>query len=93
MIGRLVEQQHLGCDGQGLSQRQALFLAAGKAADIGLRVEPETVDDLLGLRLVGPGAAGFQLMLQGFHLRQQGIVIARAFGHPVRHIMVGRKQP
>lgn len=83
MVGRLVEQQHLRRDSQRLGQRQAFLLAAGKAADAGVGVETEAIDDLLRLRLVGPCAAGFQLVLQGIHPRQQRIVIARPFGHRV----------
>jgi hypothetical protein len=76
VVGRLVEQQHLGRNGQGLGQGQALFLTAGQAADAGIGIQPETVDDPLGLRLVSPGAARFQLVLQGVHAGEQGIVIA-----------------
>ena len=88
VVGRLVEEQHLGRHGQGLGQGQALFLAAGQGADAGLRIESETVDHPLGLCLVSPGATGFQLMLQGIHAGEQGIVIAQPFGQLVRHVVV-----
>ena len=88
VVGRLVEEQDLGRHGQGLRQGQALFLAAGQGADAGLRIESETVDHPLGLCLVSPGATGFQLMLQGIHAGEQGIVIAHPFGQLVRHVVV-----
>ena len=92
VVGRLVEEQHLGRHGQRLGQRQTLLLAAGQTADIGFRVESETVDDPLRLRLVGPRTTGFKLVLQGFHAIHQRLVITRAFGHLMRHFMVGGKQ-
>ena len=93
MVGRLVEEQDFRRDGQRLGQRQAFLLAAGKAADTGLGVETEAIDDLFSLRLVGPRAAGLQFVLQGIHPRQQRIVIARPFGHPVRHLVIRGEQP
>ena len=41
VVGRLVEQQHFRRDGQRLGQREAFLLAAGKAADAGVGVQPE----------------------------------------------------
>ncbi len=87
VVGRLVEQQHLRRHSQRLGQRQALLLAAGEAADLSLRIEPEAGDDLFRLRLVGPGAACFQFLLQLRHARQQRLVIA-AFAQAVRHRVV-----
>ncbi len=92
VVGRLVEQQHFRRNGQRLGQRQPFLLAAGKRPDAGVGVEAKAIDDFFRLRFVGPRAAGLEIVLQGFHTRQQGVVIARAFGHPVRHVMVGGKQ-
>jgi hypothetical protein len=41
VVGRLVQQQHLGRNGQGLGQGQALFLTAGQAADAGIGSSPK----------------------------------------------------
>jgi len=92
MVGRFVEQQHLGRHGQGLGQRQALFLAPGQGADTGFRIEPETVDHPLGLSLVGPGTARLQLMLQGIHAAEQRIVVTLPFGQVMRDIVVFGEQ-
>jgi hypothetical protein len=68
-----------GRHGQRLGQSQAFFLATGKGADIGVRIESEAVNDLIGLRLISPGAAGIQFVLQGFHARHQHLEIRIRF--------------
>ena len=92
MIGRLVEQQHLGRHGQRLSQCQTLFLAAGQAADLGIRIETEALNHPLCLRLVGPGAARFEFVLQFGHALQQHLVIGVDFAQLVRHLVVFSEQ-
>ena len=87
VVGRLVEQQHLRRHRQRLGQGQAFFLTAGKAADPCLGIEAETRDHPLGLRLVSPGAARFELVLQFGHARQQGFAVG-ALAQAVRHRVV-----
>ena len=88
MVGRLVEEQHVGRRRQGAGKREALLLAAGKGADAGLRIEAEAVDDLFRLRLAGPRTARLELVLEGLQARQQRVVLTLAVGHPVRDLVI-----
>ena len=91
VVGRLVEQQHLGCNSERLRQRQPLLLSAGQAANARFRVQAEAGNHPLGLRLVGPGTARLKFVLQCIHARQQGIMVAGPLAQTVRNIVVLRQ--
>ena len=97
MVGRLVQEQHIGRHRQRLRQRQALLLATGKAADFRVRIEREAGDDALGLRLELPGAKRFELSLQHMQAGQQRLVIGIALGQLMRDFVIigeqGRGRP
>ena len=91
VIGRLIEQQHVRRHRQRLRQGQAFFLPAGQTPDQRLRIQRKTGNHLFRLRLVGPGATRFQLVLQSIHPRQQGLGIA-PFRELLRHCVILRQQ-
>ena len=92
VVGRLIEQQNFRGYRQRLGQRQAFFLTTGKGAHLGVRVESEALNDLIGLRFVSPGTAGIQFVLQGFHARHQHLEIRTRFAHLMRHFVILSQQ-
>ncbi len=69
MVGRLVEQQHLGLGEQQLAQRHAAALAARELRDVGVVGRAaQGVHRLVDLAVEIPQALGVDLVLQAPHL-------------------------
>ena len=64
VVGRLVEQQHVGGRHQRLRQGDALAGAAGERADAGVAVEVQAMQRFFDALLPVPGVEGFDLRLQ-----------------------------
>jgi hypothetical protein len=64
VVGRLVQQQHVGPAHQRLRQRDALAVAAGQGADARLRVEMKAVQGLVDPLLPVPAVLGFDPPLE-----------------------------
>jgi len=84
MVGRLVEQQHVGLGEQQPAQRHATFLAAGEFGDVGV---PGRQAQRVGGNFEGavqlPGAGRVDLVLQLGLLGEQGVEIGIRLGKGV----------
>ncbi len=88
VVGRLVQNQHIGLGHQRLRQRHALAHAAGQIADAAVRIQLQTLNRRLYTRLHGPAILRLQPCLQGLHVLQQAVVIGVRLGQLVRYMMI-----
>ena len=81
MVGRLIEQQHVGLRYQGLRQRHPLFGAARERADNRLRLQMQTVQRLAHALLPVPAVQRLNFALH----RVQVAVALRVFVDQIAH--------
>ena len=94
VVGRLVEQQHVGRRDQRLRQGHPLARAAGQRVDDRGSVEVQSLQGLIDALLPGPAAQRFEPRLQGVQIvvgsvrlvaRAQPARLGHAFGDGVEH--------
>ena len=92
MVGRLVEQQHVGLAEQQAAQRHAALLAARELLDIGVgwRAAQRVHGDLDGAAEV-PAIAGVDLLLQLALLGDQLVHVGVGVGEGVGHLLEARQ--
>ncbi len=78
MVGRLVQQQHVGHADQRASQRHALLHAARKRADRHVAREIQAVQRGFDAVVEIPGVAGVDPLADGMHAFHQRIVVIAA---------------
>ena len=74
VVGRLVEQQHVGPGDQRLGQRHALFGAARERADDGVLVQVQAVQGFFDALLPVPAVQRLDFRLQGVQI---GVLVGR----------------
>ena len=67
MVGRFVEQQQFGRNGQSLGQGQTLLLPAREGANARIGIERKTLDHPLRLHFERPRVERLKLALQLVH--------------------------
>ena len=75
MVGRLVQQQHVGHRDQRLRQRDALLHAAGEFADAARAVEVQLVERGVHALLPGPGVQRLDARLQRVQVDAGGVLL------------------
>ena len=94
MVGRLVEQQHVGLAEQQPAERDAAALAARQLLDVGIgRRAAQRVHGDLDLALQVPAVAGVDLLLQLALLGDQLVHVGVGVGEGVRHLLETRQHP
>ncbi len=78
MVGRFVEQQHVGCADQRAGQRHAFLHAARQGAQNAIPIEVEAVQRGLDPVAQAPGVGGVEPGLDHVHALHQGLVVAAA---------------
>jgi hypothetical protein len=80
VVGRLVEQQHVGLGHQGLRQRHALFGTTGEGFDNRLRVQVQAVQGLGDPLLPVPAVQRLNFALHGVQIAMTlGIFINKRY--------------
>ncbi len=88
MVGRLVQQQHVGAGQQQAAQRDPAPLAARELAHVGIaRRAAQRVHRDLDLALDVPGVGVVDLLLQLRLLCQQRVEVGVRIGHGVRDVL------
>ena len=90
MVGRLIEQQHLGLRHQGLRQRHALFGTARQRADNGLGIQMQALQGFGHALLPIPSVQRLNFALHGVQVAVAlGVLVnqvahtLQAFGHRI----------
>src|SRR5713101_5299560 len=93
MVGRFVEQQHVGLAQEQPAERHAAALAARQCLDLGLgRRAAQRVHGDLDRALEVPAVAGVDLLLQLGLLGDQLVHVGVGVGEGVRHLLEARQQ-
>ena len=94
VVGRLVEQQHVGCGDQRLRQRDALLRAARQLVDAGIGVQVQPLQGLRHALLPGPAVERLEPCLQRVEVVTRAVRLVThaqrarlgdAFGDGVEH--------
>ena len=94
MVGRLVEQQHVGLAEQQPAERHAALLAARQLLDVGVaRRAAQRVHGDLDRAAEVPAVAGVDLLLQLGLLGDQLVHVGVGVGEGVRHLLEARQHP
>ena len=92
IVGRFVQDQHIGLGYQGLRQRNTFARANGNIADACITVQIHKLDGRLNTFLRCPSASSLELDLQGLHRLDQSIEISVRLRQFMRQFVVIGKQ-